>query len=525
MEQKSYKNYYLPIAGARLIEYSKLLEEVFGPAGEYQKPQGAQVVLFSLLAKLSAITENYFGPALASRAVADNSTPPAHWVSIINYLKKESLIESFHFEPMYNDDPQYFRTFLDTPFNPKAFNSDGRRSHFSIFNHGDSLDPEESIAKCIGEFLERFPLLIYKEKEFLRASMKDLEKKGKTFLDINKLAGFSEEQKIANSQRQFNQDSHFLWTKAKSLFCQEEVLIPAQLIFWTYNPEHQSWQECILREFNTNGAGGHYNLTQAILAGIYELIQRDGFLIYWLNHQPPPKISTDAIKYEPLRALLEDCWRLGLEVDFFDTTSDIGIPSCIGCIIDESDIGPRFSMGGGCGADWDKVLMRSLMEALSVRHWLRERQSDPEKNSVIWSLDSKYRPFSDWSIDQAKRLTLWSGKKMFKNLEFFRKGRIVSLEEIKKNSPQFVKPEEELNHLVETFKNLGEDYEILYYQAKHKALSNLNYVSVKVVSPPLVPLYLHEPNAPLGARRLKEIPEKLGFKAAKDLNAWPHPFP
>jgi ribosomal protein S12 methylthiotransferase accessory factor len=525
MEQKSYKQYYLPIAGARLIEYSRLLEEIFEPAGNYQKPDAAQAVLFSLLVKLSAITENYFGPALAFRAVADNSTPPANWASIINYLKKEGLIKGFYFEAMFNDDPQYFRTFIDTPFNPKVFNSDGRRSSFNVFNHGDSLDAEEAIAKCIGEFLERFPLLLYKEKDFLRSSMNDLDKKGRIFLDINKLAGYSDEQKLANNKRQFNPDSHFFWLGAKSLFRQEEVLTPAQLIFWNYNIDHQGWQEPVLTESNTNGAGGHYNLTQAILAGIYELIQRDGFLIYWLNHQPPPKISTDTIKYQPLRTLLEDCWRLGFEVNFFDTTSDIGIPSCVGCIVDESDIGPRFSLGGGCGADWDKALMRSLMEALSVRHWLRVRQPDPEKNSVTLSLDNGYKPFSDWSFNQAKRMTLWSGKKMLKNFEFFRNGRIVSLAELKKNSHQFAKPEEELNHLIKTFRNLGEDYEILYYQAKHKALNDLNYVSVRVVIPPLLQLYLYEPNAPLGARRIKEVPEKLGFKAAKTLNPLPHPFP
>jgi len=72
---------------------------------------------------------------------------------------------------------------------------------------------------------------------------------------------------------------------------------------------------------------------------------------------------------------------------------------------------------------------------------------------------------------------------------------------------------------------LGQGYEISCYQAEHQTLKDLGYFSVKVVVPALVTLYLNEPYAVLGAKRLKEVPWKLGFKPVKKWNPWPHPFP
>jgi hypothetical protein len=72
---------------------------------------------------------------------------------------------------------------------------------------------------------------------------------------------------------------------------------------------------------------------------------------------------------------------------------------------------------------------------------------------------------------------------------------------------------------------LGKGYEIFYYQARHKILDDLGYFSVQAIVPALVPLYLREVYAPLGAKRLNEVPEKLGFKPAEKWNPWPHPFP
>ncbi len=519
MEKRQHQSYYLPFAGARFKKYSDLAKEILEPTGQYQQPVPERTSLLALLAKISAAGENYFGAA----GVFDASALSRNWSFIINYLKEKKIITDFYFEPLFYDEPKVLRSAIISPFNVALFPTDGRTPRHDGYTHGDSLELEEAISKCVGEFLERFPLIIYKERDLFKASMDDFKKRGEIYFDIEKLAGFSEEQKKAREHFRFNTKNDFLWAKGKSLFSNKNVFIPAQLIFWTYNCVHRNWGEPILRETNTNGAGGHYTLSQAILAGIYELVQRDGFFIYWLNCQPPPKISLKTLNEGPLKELLKECLRLNFEIEFLDTTTELGIPSCICVFLDHSGIGPKISLGAGCGQDWDKILLRSLVEASGVYH--STRQSVEWEGGEYFSLPKNYLPFQDASIKQSPRLSLWGNEKMFENFKFFLRGKEESLSELKSKAIKFSSVESELKYLIEVFKKQGEEYEIFYYQAKHKILDDLGYVSVKVIIPAIVPLYLNEIYAPLGASRLKEVPERLGFKVINNFNPLPHPFP
>ena len=83
----------------------------------------------------------------------------------------------------------------------------------------------------------------------------------------------------------------------------------------------------------------------------------------------------------------------------------------------------------------------------------------------------------------------------------------------------------ELNYLIKTVEGLGSGYEVYAYEAKHPVLKTLGYAAAQVIVPQLTPLYLREARAHLGARRLREVPEKLGYRAAEDFNPIPQPFP
>lgn len=524
MEKKQYIDFHIPFASTYLISSAELLEEMLEPAGNYDSLNESQRALMFLFSRIFRIGESLIGPVLSFKDTDQNYITAGKWAPIIDYLKEKNLVDNVFFDPLYYDELKLIRNVVAVPAllrsDPSSF-TDGRAPK-SGYRHGDSSDLDEAISKVIGEFLERFPLLIYRERDLLRASLKDLEKKKDKFLNIKDLAGFSDEQKTWYRRFHFDEESDFLWAEGKSLFDNESRLIPAQLIFWNYVFNHQSWREPVLRESNTNGAGGHCTLTKAILSGLYELIQRDGLLIYWLNGQAPPQIDLKTIEYEPLKKLLDECQRLNLEIRFYNTTTDIGVPSCICTVFDHSGAGPKVSMGGGCETDWDKMLLRSLVEATGVCHWVRKRKDSGEEYP---SLKNGYKPFQDISISQSERLGLWGNEKMFGHFRFFLGGKMQSVEELKKKFPKFSSSEKELSHLVEKFKSFGKGYEIFYYQAEHEILKDLGYFSAKVIVPALVPLYLGEALAPLAAKRLKEVPKKLGFEPAKKWNSWPHPFP
>lgn len=442
---------------------------------------------------------------------------PLPWQTIMNYLYDRGVINSPHLPNTlpFNDGPKVFSFALHAVFNRDQ--TDGF-SRISGYTRGIATDFEEAISKVIGELLERYPLTQYRRKKFLRASVRTLAAKGKSFLNPFDLAGFADWQKELFPERRFDEHSTFFWVEGTELLSGTPALIPAQLVFWNYQTRQEP-HEPYLREQNTNGAAGHFTRDEAILAAIYENIQRDAFLIYWLNVIAPPKIDQTTIEDERIQRLIEQFTRYSFEVVFLNTTLDLGVPSCICVLINRSGGGPKIAIGGGCDSNLANALLRSATEVIGVYHWLLETKGQFE-------LRKDYQSFRDHQVGQLERLLLWSSADMFCHLESFLSGPNQSFRQAAADFPhQFQSPAQELQYVMRLFGKLGKGYELYAYRAQHELLETLGYCSVRVIIPALVPLYLNEAAAPLGALRLREVPLKVGYQPAKAFNPWPHPFP
>ncbi|MBI3335376.1 MAG: YcaO-like family protein [Candidatus Portnoybacteria bacterium] len=378
---------------------------------------------------------------------------------------------------------------------------------------GSSFDPEEARAKAVGEFLERYALLPPSQNAMEKASPTYLKKKNKKFLDPASVAGAFQQQAKTSSSRV--EDAEFLWVKGKSLFGRKEIFLPAQLAFWHYNPD--KFSEPCIRESNSNGAAGMFSLDQAILAGIYELIQRDAFLIFWLNRIAPPRITLESIQNEEIQQILATIRRYNLGVEILDITSDFGVPAFIAILLDGMGDKKRVVIGGGCDAKSEKAIKSSLMETLSLLHFAR-------KNNEVFTLPEPYQPFKE-NIGQRERLLLWANHEMFGRFKWFISGEMMSFARHKAKYQIPFGIHEELTFLIEMCKMMGHGYEIYYYEANNSILQKLNYYAVQVIVPALVPLYLHETYAPLGASRLKTVPPHIGYATTSFPELLPHPFP
>jgi len=354
------------------------------------------------------------------------------------------------------------------------------------------------------------------------ASIFNLTKKRKNFLDPRMAVGFSDEQKQNFPEREYDSNSMFFWAKGKSLMKKGTFLIPAQLVFWTYNREHFQNTEPLLREINTNGAGGHFTHEQALLSGLYETIQRDAFFIYWWNCKAPPVIDNSTIDSEKVQKLIAKAERYGYEVTFLDITSDIEVPSCVCVLVDKYNHYPKMTIGAGTGMSAEDVLVRSFEEAHSIITWLC-RHTEEEKE--IPYFNEKYPPFKDSKINQKIRLQWWGRPDSFTKFKFFLEGKKESFNDFSKKEKHFSSHKEELRWVTECFKKKGEGYEIYYYDAKHQVLKDLGYFSVKVIIPNLIPLYLREDRAPLQSNRRISAPKEIGFEPLDKCNPLPHMFP
>ncbi|OGI30353.1 MAG: hypothetical protein A3G09_02675 [Candidatus Moranbacteria bacterium RIFCSPLOWO2_12_FULL_48_12] len=430
-----------------------------------------------------------------------------YWKVILEYLYRAGVLQTpnLYYGRIFHDEPKIYTLRLMIQL------SDGILHKPRVCGRGVSYDFNEAVSKVIGELLERYPLIFHKKSSVKTASVAELRKKKAHFLDPFSVDNFSPEQKKHDPRMNFTEQSRFRWVEGFSLTKKRQALIPAQMVYWSYPFDEE---EPILQSPITNGAAGMFTREGAILSGLYELIQRDTFLLYWLCQVTPEKINILHSKNPKLQKIASDTKRYHLEMHILELHNDFGVPVIIVTLIDRSDRGPAVTMGGGCGSQREECIMRAYSEALNVRGWLKEAMID-----TFPELPKTFEPFT-LKTTQTERVSHWGNKQMLKHIEFFISGKEHPLPE-KSYDTQSVQAG--LSLLVEKFKEKGSAYEIFFYEAKHKVLSDLGYYYVSVSVPALLPLYMNEKFAPVGAQRLRDFFTQFGN--GDGYNPIPHPFP
>jgi ribosomal protein S12 methylthiotransferase accessory factor YcaO len=103
-------------------------------------------------------------------------------------------------------------------------------------------------------------------------------------------------------------------------------------------------------ESNGNAAGG--TLTEAIVHGGLELIERDHVAIWWYNRLRRPAVDLDAVGDPWLDRVRAHVRTLGRELWVLDLTADLGIPvaAAVSCAADGSDVRLGFGAHLALGA-------------------------------------------------------------------------------------------------------------------------------------------------------------------------------
>ncbi len=398
----------------------------------------------------------------------------------------------------------------------------------------------EALSKSIGELLERYVLLTpsfdSRKNKIRRLSAVDARIPQSLLKSIPRF--FPWQTKHLRNAITHEVLSSEAWAKAhihcvqgESLSRKERAWIPLQQVQW--GPQIQSGigaDTFVLTPKTTSGAGGGFTPALATLSALCELVERDGFLVYWLNNLSPKRITlTDADENTvsmPFYNIYKRLIDRGFRLYFLDTTTDIRIPSVTCVILAPRDDGTfSVSVTGKCNPNPIKALELSLLEHIAYL------------NSIVGNYSEKVfeqpaGPFSARGLGKMQRLHMWQTGKLTDKIGFFLQGSELALQHWAKGfSYSGSTPESALAYALAEFERMrdvhGDAYEVFRFSAKHSLLRDLEYSVVKCVVPALVPLYLRENLAPLDSSRLREVPKVLGYVPAADdaYNPVPHPFP
>lgn len=503
-EELSERSAFLPFPLQKVRTRAEIRSELERPVSRFRDTNPVDRSLMARIIKqLRAVDDT------EENEVVFGSGLPLNWERMGRYLYEHHVTATprIHFNRQAHDRPKLFNVRLDLRQDPAQ--TDGRLSGDSGF--GGSFDAEEAMSKAFGETLERHFLTRYKRSSLKRASYAQMQTARKRMLDIHTLNGFLPWQKAAFPILDTSDASPLYWIEGERLSDGSRTWLPAQLVFWNYLHK----DEKMLARVTTSGCAGHFSREEAILSALFELIQRDGFLVYWLNGLAPDRLDPSSSTDPDVRHMLTYLERYRMEPVFLNTTSDIGVPSITSVLIDRhSPDGPVISVGGGTGFDPAKALVQAAIEAILVNSYVTARDR--------FTLPKEYRPFLDENIARKERLTMWRGDEMLDTLSFFLSGTTVPLSDtFPETDPS--DPRDQLQRVTSALTRL--DYEIYLYEVKDPVLSTLGFHVVRAIVPQLVPLYLREYAAPLGAPRLRSVPQKLRRAASAEPTPWPHPFP
>lgn len=153
------------------------------------------------------------------------------------------------------------------------------------------------------------------------------------------------------------------WVKAKNVYSKEEVLLPRQFI--EYFDENSEFSKERVYFNTSSGSSLGSTVEEAILFGLFELIERDAFLVYWHGRLKPRMVELSSITDNDIQRLLGIINLEGYEIRIFDITTEIGIPVFWTHITGTKEYHFSTFTAAGSHLNFRDALKASLVECIS----------------------------------------------------------------------------------------------------------------------------------------------------------------
>ena len=409
------------------------------------------------------------------------------------------------------------------PGEPEIFNYSSKmcdsKKYFPVGcydrNGGAGLTREAAYRAALGEAIERYCCSVYFHDEMLLGPAQDVAKNARVF-GPDQMALFHPNQHSRIRYPVYTEDLALCWTSGYSLTRREPVLVPACVTYIPYYPFYRDRGEQTVGPSITTGQASAFSYRDAALRGVYEIVERDAFMITWLNRLAVPriKIESDA---KVARIYKERFAKPYLQYTLHSLATDLGIPCVLCVLIDWQKDPPMICTGGAANLSAEQAGVKALVEAAQTREWAKflGKQKPP------FVFESDYSNIDDFD----KHVLLYAYGDMLQAMEFLiQSPREVSFDEL--NGHDALSLEEQFTIVRGAIESRG--YEIAMVDLTTSDVRDCGYRVVKAFVSGMQQLEGEYTHRLLGGRRLYEIPGKLGYAiqpSFESLNSDPHPYP
>lgn len=224
-----------------------------------------------------------------------------------------------------------------------------------IQGEGKGVSQEDAVLSAIGEGVERYAGCIWREEDLIGKRLSEIE--GRAF-DPRWLVLYAAEQytRPGFAFREFGPDTPLYWIRGHWTDTHEEVLVPAQATYLNFTGDAFP-----LAQSTSNGLAAGESLSGATLRAVYELVERDAFMIYWLTGRPARRID-EASCDDLCQMAIKSVRRLGASVEMYILDYGLGIPTVVCIGMGDGVKWPGVTIGLGTHTDPDIACRKAILE-------------------------------------------------------------------------------------------------------------------------------------------------------------------
>ena len=223
---------------------------------------------------------------------------------------------------------------------------------------GKGISKDHAKASAMMEGFERYSAEKQESDDTIFATPNEIGEKGEYI-----------EPKSLNLPQKFEKadlgDTKFEWNLAHDIITGNDYYVLSNAVFHPYN--HDTEVESLFKS-NTNGLASGNVLEEAILHGIFEVIERDAWSIFEMTHKNYSQINIDSIESDLINEIIDKFESQGIKIKLMDFTADINIPT-IAASADDTvtrDAG-LLTLGIGTHLDPEVAILRALTEVAQSR--------------------------------------------------------------------------------------------------------------------------------------------------------------
>lgn len=341
------------------------------------------------------------------------------------------------------------------------------------FAAGVDADWDRAYMKAIGEGLERYCAGVYRRTDLQGGSEQTLSNPISPRRFVR-----------PDSYEQPNPQDRIEWVDGVDLQTDEQVSLPAAFV--CFPPSTRRYRPAI-----TTGLGLGNSTVQAVLSGLYEVIERDATMIGWYSTFEPLGLAIEDPVFADLtkRASAES-----LTVTPLLVTQDVDVP-VLAVAVHRDGEWPRFAVGSGANLDPTAAARSALAEAL--QNWMELRAMGPEQAAAETAAIGEYADFPEPA-------------QSFVDCE-----RTISVDSL--GEPELTGTEE----LDAVCERLAEaDLDSYAARLTTRDVETLGFEAVRVLVPAAQPLFTGEA---FFGERARSVPQSLGFEPT--VEGPYHPYP